>query len=97
VRALAKVAREQFIRAFATARIDLRGDRVNPVAIGVKGAQETTLVEPHVGLNALEGVFSHEERAFHRAVMAPEPHGAPRRVKTSAAIGKAQRHGYDFI
>lgn len=47
-------------------------------SIGIEGLQHSSLVEPHVGLNALQRRLGDEERRLNGAVVAPKPHRAAR-------------------
>src|SRR3954454_22759926 len=84
-----KVITHQLVRALAATRIHLGRGRVDQRAMNVKGLKGARLIELHVGLNAFERIISHEERAFHRAVMPPEPHRPPCRVIAAALIWKS--------
>src|SRR6516225_1855384 len=52
--------------------------------------------QAHVGLNALQRVLGDEECNFHRAVVSPKTHRAPRRIERAALVGKTQRHRRPF-
>jgi hypothetical protein len=82
----------QIVGAFAATCVDLDRSRLDQVAMGIEDAEEPGLIAPHIGLDPFERIFGYEKRSFHRAVVSPKPHSAPRRVKRPASIGEVQRH-----
>jgi hypothetical protein len=61
-----KVAEQQVIRTFVT-----RCHRVDAFPVQIEDAEQTRLIEAHVGLNALQRVFVHKKRSLHRANVPP--------------------------
>jgi hypothetical protein len=68
-----KIGGNQLVRPFATAPIDLGGNCVNQVAVQIEGAQNSVLVELHVGCDSPQSIISHEKRRLHSAVVPPKP------------------------
>jgi hypothetical protein len=65
---------------------------VNQVPIGIEGAEQAGLVEPHSGLHAFQSILRDEKYSFPCAVMAPELHGTPWGIIETGLIREAQRH-----
>src|SRR6516165_3894536 len=91
-----EVGTHQIVRPFAAALINLGCRRADQVPMRIERAQQPRLVEAHVGLNALQRVLGDEECNFHRAVVSPKTHRAPRRIERAALVGKTQRHRRPF-
>src|SRR3954466_6908023 len=80
------------IRASAAACVDFSRGSVNQVPIGIEGAEQAGLVEPHSGLHAFQRILRDEKHSFPCAVMAPELHGTPWGIIETGLIREAQRH-----
>src|SRR4051812_16431825 len=78
-----EIRADDVVGSLTTARIDLGGRCIDRIAIGIEGGEQARLVEPHVGLQPLQGIFGDEERSLHRAIVAPKANGASRGVKGS--------------
>src|ERR1700758_3792571 len=76
-----EVGVHQVVRTFAAALINLRCRRADQVPMRIERAQQPRLVEPHVGLDALQRVLGDEECNLHRAVVSPEAHRPPRTAR----------------
>ena len=81
-----EVVAVQIVRALAATGIDFGRDGVDQVAVRIKGAEQSSRVGPHAGMNPLQRVFSHEKRCLHRAIVPPKSHRPPRRVVRAALI-----------
>src|SRR5689334_10734956 len=83
----------QLVGSLAAAHIDLRGGSVDRDAMVVEREQRSGFVIHEVGLQALEGLVSHEKSGLHGRIVTPEPHRAACRIAAPAVVGKTQRHG----
>src|SRR5262245_45207189 len=66
--------------------------QIKRTMFSVHTPEQSSLVEPHVGLNSLQRIFVHEKRSFNRAIISPKPNSAPGCIVGAALIGKANRH-----
>ena len=87
-----KISGHQFVGSPAPALIDLGGGSVNQGAMGIESAQERCFIGQHVRLNGLERFLIHRKSGLHRAIVAPELHGAQCCVVGAALVGKIKRH-----
>src|SRR5580704_7265633 len=85
-----EIRRSKLVGPFAAALVCFLGRRVDRRPAGIEGREQGRLVARHGRLQLLERILADIERPFHRAVMAPEAHGAPRRIEHPALIGKIE-------
>src|SRR5262245_50191886 len=93
-RASSEIAGIEIVRSAAPAPIDFDRGSLDALAVAVEGAQQSGLVARRIRLDFLERVLDHEEQAFQRAVVTPEPHRPPGGIERARLIGKVQRHGW---
>jgi hypothetical protein len=65
---------------------------MDQVAIRVENAEQSSLIEPHTRLKALQRILGYEKDSLHRTVVSPKPDGTPRGVIKAVLIRKTQRH-----
>jgi hypothetical protein len=75
-----KVSRDEIVRSSASANINLGGGRTYFIAVRIKGAEKTQLIEADIELNLRQRVLIYKKRGFNRAIMPPESHGTPRSI-----------------
>ena len=79
---------DQVVRTPASANINLGGSSAYQVTVGIERVQKTGLVGASIWLDVPQRGLVYEEGRFHRAVIAPEPHGMPRSVVGAAKVRK---------
>src|ERR1700691_3612564 len=79
-----KILRPEFIEPSSLPFVSGLGYGVDLCPVGVENAKHVRFVARRIRLQSPERLFGHEERPFHRAVMAPEPHRASGGIKNAA-------------
>ena len=72
--------------------IDPHRRRAYPIAVAVECREKGSSAVPRHGIQAPKRFFLDEEWPFQRTVIAGKPHAAPRRIVSSAEIGKFECH-----
>src|SRR5689334_10152609 len=85
---ISHVSRTELVRAPASLTVKLRGGDEDFSPVHVERCKHAGFALDHGWLDPLQRLCGDEERPFHCAVIAPEPHGAAGRVVTAALIGK---------
>ena len=81
-----EISGNQIIGTFAATNIKPGRSGTNQIPIGIEDVEKAGLIERCIGLNSRQRILGDKKRGFHRAVVSPKSHGAPRWVVGTTMI-----------